>query len=96
MCVRTTAVSQPSMARRGGGVISKAQHRLCLGLIGSCSCQTSTCGTYFSPEVSLAEGVLASFGGLHAKWASVMIIFQNAFIHRFRACILGITIQEAD
>ena len=25
-----------------------------------------------------------------------MIIFQNAFIHRFRACILGITIQEAD
>lgn len=38
----------------------------------------------------------ASCGGSRAKWASVMIIFQNAFIHRFGACILVITIQEAD
>lgn len=102
LCVQTMTVSQPSWTRRGrvGGVISKAQHQPCLRLIGSCSCQMCTCGTYFSPEVSLAEGV-ASFRvhllSGHPSWSYVrMILFQNAFIHWFRASILVITIQKAD
>lgn len=81
--------------RRAWGVISKAQHWTCLGLIGSCSCQRSTCGTYFRGEVSLAEGV-GQFGGPLAKWASVMIILQSPLIHRSMTGISAITIQEAD
>lgn len=54
--MHTGAVNQPSQARHGRLMVGKGRQTACLGLIGSCACQTCTCGTYFSPEVSLAVG----------------------------------------
>lgn len=77
LCVQTMAVIQPSWARRGRvkGVISKAQCRPCLRLIGSCSCQMCTCGTYL---VRAWQRGAASFGvpllSGHPSWSYFWIL----------------------
>lgn len=77
LCVQTMAVIQPSWTRWGRvkGVISKAQRRPCLRLIGSCSCQMCTCGTYL---VRAWQRGAASFGvpllSGHPSWSYFWIL----------------------